>query len=79
MRTSDGHPFFQAHQLGQHDRARHHRYELGMGRHHLGVVGMHSGRGDHGIGPCDVGLGMADLDAHAQGAQSGQGRAFSQV
>ena len=79
MRAGDGHTFFQAHQLGQHHRAWHHRYELGMGRHHLGVVGMHGCGSDHRIGTRDVRRRMTDLDAHAQGAQSRQGGAFSQV
>jgi hypothetical protein len=47
-------PRFEAHQLGQHQRARHHRdFFLARGQH-LGVVGLHGGRGDHRIGTRNV-------------------------
>jgi hypothetical protein len=71
--------FFHAHQLGQHDGARHHRQQLGVGGHHLGVVGLDRGGGDDAVGPVDVRGVVPDVDARAQLLQAAGGGAVAQV
>jgi hypothetical protein len=66
VRAGDRDALLQAHQLGQHHRARHHRDALGARGDHLGVVALHGGRRDDRLRIGDVGRVVADVDADAQ-------------
>jgi len=62
----------QAHQLGQHDGARHHRNALFTRLQHLRVVGLHGRRGDHAVHVLKVGRIVAHEGADAQALQAAQ-------
>jgi hypothetical protein len=72
-------PLLQAHQLGQHHRARHHRHAFGAGGRHFGVVRFHRGGRDHRLRAFDVRRVMADEHLDAQRRQAARGRAVALV
>ena len=79
VRASDGHALAQAHQLGQHERARHHGNLARARSLYLGVVALHGRGGHHGIGPLDVGGVVAHMGGDAQALQAAQRGAVRQV
>ncbi len=73
VRAGDGQGELHAHQLGQHLGARDDRQLVPQRRQDLDVV-LGDGAGvDQRLGVPDVGGGVADGDAHAQGAQAAHG------
>ena len=74
VRAGDGDALLQAHQLGQHHRARHDRDALGARGDHFGVVALHRGRRDDRVGAGDVRGVVADRDA---GCRARPGAAWS--
>ena len=63
VRAGDRDALLQAHQLGEHQRARHHRDAALARRDDFGIVGRDRGRHDHRVGAGDVRRRMADRDA----------------
>ena len=70
--AGDRDALFQAHQFGQHQRARNHRDAFAPGFQHLGVVGVDSGGRDHRVGAVYVGRVVAGEDPDPQFAQAAQ-------
>ena len=77
--AGNGNPFFEAHQLRQHERAWHHGNAVFTRLDHLGVVGLHRGGGHHGVGALDVTRIMANIRGDAQRTQALEGGAVTQV
>src|SRR5690606_9526223 len=69
----------EAHQLGQHQRARHEGNLLGARGQHLGVVGRHGGGGHDDVGTLDVLGHVADAGGDAQALEPLQHRAVDEV
>jgi hypothetical protein len=59
--AGNGNALLEAHQFGQHQRARHHRNAPLARGQHFGVVGLHGGGRDHGIGTHQRGCRMAHM------------------
>ena len=79
VRAGDRDALLQAHQLGQHHRARHDG-NLALARgEHLGVVGLHRRGRDHRVGAGDVAVRVAHVGLDAQPLQTAQRRAVGQV
>jgi hypothetical protein len=66
VRAGNGDAVFEAHQLGQHGGARHHRHAARTGGSDLHVVRRHSGRHYHHVRAVDVGSRVALLHLRAQ-------------
>ena len=64
--AGDRNAALESHQLGQHERARHHGDAFAPGRQHFRVVSAHSGRCHHGVDAGQVGCGMAHKGLDAQ-------------
>ena len=79
MRAGNGNAQLETHQLGQHDRARHHRHARRLCRNHFRVIGFHGAGGDNHIGPGNVCRDVADHDFRAQRFQSFYHRRFGEI
>ncbi len=79
VRAGDRDALLQAHQLGQHHRARHDGNHALAGGEHLGVVGLHCRGRDHRVGADDVAVRVAHVGLDAQRLQAAQRRAVVQV
>jgi hypothetical protein len=69
VRAGHGDALLEAHQLGQHQGARHHRDLAGARRDHFRVVAPDSGGHHHRVGRGDVLGAVADVDARAEPAR----------
>ena len=77
--TRNGDALLHAHQFRQHDSARHHRNMARSGDQHFGVIGLHGGRSDHGIGTLDVLGTVSHMRLNAQCRQTPECAAVRQV
>ena len=75
----NGNALFEAHQLGEHQGARHHWDVQFACAQHLGVAGLHGRGSDHRIGPRHMRRVVAYVGLYAQRGQAAQGGAVSQV
>ena len=79
MRAGDRDALLEAHQFGQHLRARHQRHAALTRGHHFRIVVRHGGRRDHCVGMGHVVARMTDEDARAEPLQTTRGCALLQV
>ncbi len=79
VRAGNRDALLQAHQLGQHERARHHGNALLARGQHFGVVRLHGGGGDDRVRAVDVRGGVAHEGADAQAREPSQRGAVGQV
>ena len=66
VRARDRDPLLQAHQLGQHQRARHDGNRALARHYHFGVVRRHRGRDDDRVGAFDIARVVANGDGDAE-------------